>query len=52
MILDCEHPVLVIEQLICPLNDRNIKSSETLKRLLQMNRNFVHGAFCIDENAN
>jgi len=47
MIIDCEDPILVIEQLImkAPASSANI-----FKRLLQMNRELIHGAFVLDEN--
>ena len=48
LIIDCEEPIVVIEQIImkAPENNPNF-----YKRLLQMNRNLVHGAFVLDENA-
>ncbi|MBU2511825.1 YbjN domain-containing protein [bacterium] len=47
LIIDCEEPILVFEQLIYSIN----KPSEKLfLRLLQMNRNLIHGAFVIDED--
>ena len=46
LIIDCEETVLVIEQVILKLETENI---ETFKRLLQMNRELVHGAFVLDE---
>ena len=47
MYLDCEDPILVMEQTVFELkkNDPDI-----LLRLLQMNREIVHGAFVIDES--
>ena len=47
MILDCESPILIIEQFIATINN---PSTETLTRLLQMNRSLVHGAFVLDES--
>jgi len=46
MMLDCEGDVLVVEQHIFDItnNDPNI-----YKRLLQINRELVHGAFALDE---
>ena len=46
LIIDCEDPVLVIEQVIMdvPQNTEGF-----FKRLLQMNRTLVHGAFVLDE---
>ncbi len=47
LIVDCEAPILIIEQTIMPVPAK----SETLyKRLLQMNRTLVHGAFVLDED--
>ena len=47
MILDCEEDILIIEQFIM----KNQKDNTNLyKRLLQMNRDFVHGAFVLDDN--
>ncbi len=48
LILDCEEPILVLEQIIMTVpKNRN----SLFKRLLQMNRDMVHGAFVLDENA-
>ena len=46
LVIDCEDPILVIEQLIMktPKNPGDL-----YKRLLQMNRGLVHGAFVLDE---
>jgi hypothetical protein len=44
MILDCEDDILVMEQIIFPVNKDN---PEHYKRLLQMNRSLVHGAFVL-----
>lgn len=49
LIIDCEDPILVLEQFIMPVPD---KERETFfRRLLQMNRTMVHGAFILDEEA-
>ena len=46
LVIDCEDPILILEQVIIPLP----KASEKIyKRLLQMNRGLVHGAFCLDD---
>lgn len=46
MVIDCEEPILVLEQVIMKIK----QGSEALyKRLLQMNREIVHGAFVLDE---
>jgi hypothetical protein len=46
LIIDCEAPIVIIEQLIMKLP---AAGPEILKRLLQMNRELVHGAFVLDE---
>ena len=48
LIIDCEEPILVLEQVIfkIPENPGNL-----FQRLLQMNRTLVHGAFALDENS-
>lgn len=48
LIVDCEDPILVFEQLIMrvPANP-----GKMFQRLLQMNRHMVHGAFVLDEDA-
>ncbi len=48
LVIDCEEPILVLEQIIMkvPQDPGNL-----FKRLLQMNRDLVHGAFVLDENA-
>ena len=48
LVIDCEEPILVLEQIIMkvPQDPGNF-----FKRLLQMNRDLVHGAFVLDENA-
>lgn len=47
MILDCEGEILVIEQLILNLEQAD---AAVYRRLLQMNRALVHGAFVLDES--
>ncbi len=47
MILDCEGQILVIEQLILNLERAD---ATVYRRLLQMNRSLVHGAFVLDES--
>lgn len=46
LIIDCEDPILVLEQGIMPVPSRPEK---LFRRLLQMNRTLVHGAFVLDE---
>lgn len=49
LVIDCEYPVLIIEQLIAKLPAANQNNPKTLKSFLQMNRKLVHGAFGLDE---
>ena len=46
LIIDCEEPILILEQIIM---DVPSKTDTVFKRLLQMNRTLVHGAFVLDE---
>ena len=46
LIIDCEDPVLVLEQVIMDVPQN---TGGFFKRLLQMNRTLVHGAFVLDE---
>ncbi len=48
LMIDCEEPILVLEQIIMKMPR---DSDDLFKRLLQMNRELVHGAFVLDENA-
>ncbi|MBF0117687.1 MAG: YbjN domain-containing protein [Desulfobacterales bacterium] len=47
LIVDCEDSILVLEQVIMkvPKNPKDL-----FKRLLQMNRELVHGAFVLDDS--
>ncbi len=47
LVIDCEDPIVVLEQLILRLPNPD---PGLYKRLLQMNRNLVHGAFVLDES--
>lgn len=47
LVIDCEPPIVVLEQLIMEIPAR---SEQFFKRLLQMNRTLVHGAFVLDED--
>ena len=47
LVIDCEAPILVIEQIIMPVPAK--KQPELFKRLLQMNRELIHGAFVLNE---
>lgn len=46
MIIDCEDLVLILEQHLFDMKNADV---ETLKTLLQLNRNIVHGALVLDE---
>ena len=46
LVIDCESPILILEQVIMPMRKG---SSDFCKRLLQINRTLVHGAFVLDE---
>jgi hypothetical protein len=46
MVIDCEDPILVIEQAIMKVPE---KPKNLFERLLQMNRELVHGAFVLDD---
>ena len=46
LVVDCETPLVILEQRIM---DVPADPGELYKRLLQMNRTLVHGAFVLDE---
>lgn len=46
LVIDCEDEILVLEQFILPLKSED---PQILKRLLQINRETVHGALVLDE---
>jgi len=46
LVIDCEPPIVVLEQLIMEVHKDD---PQLYKRLLQMNRELVHGAFVLDE---
>lgn len=48
LIIDCEDPILVIEQVIMKVPQNK---DDLFKRLLQWNREVVHGAFVLDDEA-
>lgn len=48
LVVDCEDPILVLEQLIMDVPSGD--SGEFYRRLLQINRTLVHGAFVLDED--
>lgn len=47
LVLDCEDPILVMEQHIFDIKEDN---AEVYKELLKMNREVIHGAFALDES--
>ncbi len=47
LIIDCEAPILIFEQLIFELKQDD---PQILKKLLQWNREVVHGAFVLDDS--
>ena len=49
LIVDCEDPILILEQAIIPIP---ANPDGLYKRLLEMNRTVIHGAFAIDEETN
>lgn len=46
LVIDCEAPLLILEQHILNVSG---DPGDLYKRLLQMNRTLVHGAFVLDE---
>ncbi|MBW2085599.1 MAG: YbjN domain-containing protein [Deltaproteobacteria bacterium] len=48
MVIDCEEPILVLEQVIMKVSKQ---PGDLFKRQLQMNRELVHGAFVLDDKA-
>jgi hypothetical protein len=48
LILDCEEPILILEQAIMPVPQ---DPKDLYRRLLEMNRTLIHGAFALDEAA-
>ena len=46
LVIDCEPPILIIEQFLFTLNTDN---EAIFKNLLQKNREIVHGAFALDD---
>jgi hypothetical protein len=47
LVIDCESPILILEQVVIPMPQ---KSADYCKRILQINRTLVHGAFVLDED--
>jgi hypothetical protein len=49
LVIDCEDPIVILEQVILVLEEHSL---EIYKRILQINRSLVHGAFCLNEEGN
>jgi len=47
LVIDCEEPIVILEQLIMKVPPA---AGEFFRRLLQINRTLVHGAFVLDED--
>ncbi len=47
LVIDCEEPIVVLEQVIMKVPE---KTNTLYRRLLQLNRELVHGAFVLDNN--
>ncbi|MDD9950410.1 MAG: molecular chaperone Tir [Zetaproteobacteria bacterium] len=50
MIVDCEHPILILEQVIAKIPLEREDLSDIWQGFLQINRKMVHGAFALDES--
>ena len=46
LIVDCEDPILILEQAIMPIPNN---PGDLYRRLLEINRTLIHGAFALDE---
>ena len=46
LIVDCEDPILIVEQAIMPIPNN---PGNLFRRLLELNRTLIHGAFALDE---
>ena len=49
LVIDCEDSVLVLEQLIMEVD---LGKSDVYRRILQINRELVYGAFVLNEDGN
>jgi len=47
LVIDCEEPILIFEQMVLEVP---VKPDNMFRRLLQMNRTLVHGAFALTED--
>ena len=46
LVIDCESPILILEQVVIPMPQ---DCADFCKRILQINRTLVHGAFVLDD---
>jgi len=46
LVIDCESPILILEQVVIPMPQN---AADSYKRILQINRTLVHGAFVLNE---
>ena len=46
LVIDCESPILILEQVVIPMPQN---AADSYRRILQINRTLVHGAFVLDE---
>ena len=45
LVIDCEEPILVLEQVVAPVG-----ANTDFQKLLKMNRHMIHGAFVLSDN--
>lgn len=48
LLVDCDEPILIIEQYLLTL-PASAQTAETYRKLLEKNRDAIHGAFVLDE---
>ena len=48
LVIDCEEPILILEQSIIPIP---AEPGNLYRRLLEINRTLIHGAFAIDDES-
>ena len=49
LIIDCEYPILVFEQFIFDIKEEKKQDAKMFLRLLQMNRDLIHGSFVVND---
>ena len=45
LVIDCEEPILVLEQVVAPVG-----ANTDFQKLLKMNRHMIHGAFALSDD--